>query len=363
MPNTPSKKPAITVGLSGGVDSAVTAALLKEAGFDVSAIFMQNWPSDDPQCTASADLSDAQSVADHLGISLSVLNLCDDYRQRVFDHCLDDFAAGNTPNPDVWCNKEIKFGVFLSHIQNTLQTPLATGHYAKIIQKGDCVELHKGADTNKDQSYFLYWLNQHQLSQAQFPLGDYDKPSIRQKAKELKLPNATKKDSTGICFIGERRFKPFLQSFLLAKPGIIRTDSGKAIGEHDGVIFYTLGQRKGLHIGGQKEASEAPWYVVHKDIKQNELIVAQEHNHPLIMRHHCYLKDVHWISGNAPKLPLTCHGKTRYRQADQACQIDRLDGSLYRIDFDVSQRALTPGQSVVFYLGTQCLGGGIIQLP
>jgi len=355
--------PRITVGLSGGVDSAVTAALLKEAGYDVSAIFMQNWPSDDPQCTASVDLSDAQSVADHLNIPLSVINLCDEYRQRVFDHCLDDFAAGNTPNPDVWCNKEIKFGVFLEHILTQHQTSLATGHYATVKQIGDHYELHKGIDTNKDQSYFLYWLNQKQLSHAQFPLGNYEKPQIREIAKRLRLPNATKKDSTGICFIGERQFKPFLQNFLLAQPGVIRTPNEREIGQHDGVIFYTLGQRKGLNIGGRQGADDAPWYVVHKDLENNELIVAQEHDHPLIMRKECVLKDMHWISGVTPNEPVICQAKTRYRQADQAATLTPLDNNSSHIRFEEPQRALTPGQSVVLYQGSQCLGGGIITLP
>ena len=355
------KRKPITVGLSGGVDSAVTAALLKQQGYDVSAVFMQNWRSDDPHCTASEDLSDAQAVCDTLGIALDVLDLSATYWDKVFAACLDEFACGRTPNPDIWCNKYVKFDAFLAAITAQKDCRLATGHYARIVENDGQYELHKGVDGHKDQSYFLYALNQQQLSQSCFPLGDYEKTAVRTLAKQLHLPNASKKDSTGICFIGERRFKPFLQDFLKSKPGVILTSDGQEIGKHDGAIFYTLGQRKGLNIGGVKNQPEAPWYVVAKDNTTNTVTVAQEHNHPLLMRRTCSLEQLHWINDrHADNGNIQCMAKTRYRQADQACQVV-FSGTEAQITFEEAQRAITPGQSVVLYRETQCLGGGIIK--
>lgn len=360
MVTSSNKNNKIIVGLSGGVDSALTAALLLEKGYDVTAVFMQNWDADDPHCNASEDLSDARAIADQLGIQLHTVNFSKAYWDNVFSHCLDEFAAGRTPNPDVLCNREIKFKPLLKTVQELGGSHLATGHYAQIKTGKNGFELHKGIDDNKDQSYFLYLLNQTQLSQAYFPLGSMHKPDVRIEAKKRGLVNAKKKDSTGICFVGERRFKPFLQEFLAARPGEMQTESGAVMGKHDGVMFYTLGQRQGLNIGGTRGGSGGAWYVIDKDIKNNILLVAQDSNHPRLMRNHCGLTNVHWISGQAPDGPIHCGAKMRYRHPDQACTITPGDNQTAHLHCDVAQRALTPGQSVVFYQGSQCLGGGII---
>lgn len=348
----------IIVGLSGGVDSAVTALLLKEQGYDVAGCYMQNWVAekDDPYCSAEADLTDAKKVCDHLQIPFHLVNFSKAYWNTVFQYCLDEFVAGRTPNPDIWCNQFIKFDVFLKHALQLGADYLATGHY---VRKDDN-RLLKATDLNKDQSYFLYTLTQEKLAHTLFPLGALTKPEVRTIAKKAGLLNAHKKDSTGICFIGERKFTEFLKDFILTKPGIMKTLEGNVIGKHDGLMFYTLGQRKGLHIGGVKNSNESAWYVVAKNISANELIVAQGHDHPLLFSSELICEKLQWVSGEAPKA-LKCNAKTRYRQNDQACTITLLENNSAHVIFDQLQRAITPGQSVVFYEDDICLGGGIIR--
>ncbi len=357
------KSQHIAVGLSGGVDSAVTALLLKQQGHQVSAIFMRNWEedADDPFCTAEQDLSDARQVADKLDIPLQVVNFSQAYWDNVFQHCLDEYAAGRTPNPDVWCNREIKFKYLLQHALALGADFLATGHYARIQQRNNHFQLLRGLDKNKDQSYFLYLLNQEQLKNSLFPLGELEKPAVRHLAEQAGFLNYQKKDSTGICFIGERKFKKFLQEFILAKPGDIKTCDGKTIGQHDGIMFYTLGQRRGLDIGGIKAAKEAPWYVITKEIPSNTLIVAQQHDHPQLYCTTVHGSQLHWIAPTKPDLPMCLSAKTRYRQADQACTLLDINGDNFTVTFDQPQWAVTPGQSLVFYQNAQCLGGGIIE--
>ena len=362
MQNKRSKKnKRIVVGLSGGVDSAVAALLLKNQGHDVTGIFMQNWNADpdDPHCTAEQDLSDAKSVCDTLNIPFQVVNFSKEYWDRVFSHCLDEFHAGRTPNPDIWCNKEIKFKAFLDHALALGADMVATGHYANAVFADGYYHLMRADDRNKDQSYFLYTLGQHELSHALFPLAHLQKPDVRIMAEQAGLINHSKKDSTGICFIGERHFKTFLQEYILAQPGLIQTTEGQTIGNHDGLMFYTLGQRKGLLIGGLNDHSEDAWYVVDKDTKNNILIVGQGHNNPRLLSPSLICTDLHWVVGAAPHTPLKCIARARYHQADQACTINVV-GDEARVEFDELQRAITPGQSVVFYLGDECLGGGII---
>ena len=296
-------KSKVVVGLSGGVDSAVSALLLKEQGYDVTGIYMQNFEAenDDPYCTAAQDLTDARAVCDQLGIEFQLVNFAKQYWDRVFQHCLDEFAQGRTPNPDIGCNKEIKFNVFLKHTKELGADFLATGHYARCQSQDHTKQLLKGSDSSKDQSYFLYTLGQEQLRSVLFPLGDLQKTQVRAIAQKAGLHNHAKKDSTGICFIGERKFKAFLQQYLLAQPGSMQTPAGKTLGQHDGLMFYTLGQRKGLNIGGQSDGQEDAWYVVDKDIPHNTLIVAQGHNHPRLFANRLVCNNLHWVNNPPPR--------------------------------------------------------------
>ena len=352
----------IIVGTSGGVDSSVTALLLKKQGYEVHGLFMKNWEEDDSEnyCSATEDVRDAQSVCDSLDIPLHTVNFASEYWDNVFAYCLEQYKAGYTPNPDILCNREIKFKVFLEHAINLGGEAIATGHYVRVSKDNGQYQLLKGVDTNKDQSYFLYTLGQKQLEQSLFPIGELEKPKVRQLAKEANLATQTKKDSTGICFIGERPFKEFLSRYLPAQPGEIQTPEGQTLGQHDGLMFYTLGQRKGLKIGGQAGSNGKAWYVVAKDIPNNRLIIGQGNNHPLLFNKALKAKELHWISGTAPTTPYSCKAKTRYRQQDQACTITTLDNSNCEVHFAEPQWAITPGQSIVFYQGEECLGGGII---
>lgn len=358
-----SRKKKIIVALSGGVDSAVAALLLKQQGYNVHGVFMQNWETDndDPHCHAEQDLTDAYQVSQKLEIPFQVVNFSKQYWQNVFQHCLDEYAAGRTPNPDIWCNKEIKFKVLLEYALNQDADYLATGHYVRKLVDSHTIKLQKSKDINKDQTYFLYTVHQKALQHALFPIGDLEKPDVRDMAKEAGLMNHNKKDSTGICFIGERNFKSFLNEFLLAKPGLMKTPEGKTIGQHDGLMFYTLGQRKGLRIGGRQDTEADAWYVLDKDIENNTLIVGQGHDHPLLFSDQLIGEQLHWINETAPDMSLTYQAKTRYRQADQPCKITLLENQLFQVDFLEQQRAVTPGQSVVFYHNDICLGGGIIK--
>lgn len=356
------KRYKIIVGMSGGVDSSVAAYLLKQQGHDVSGLFMKNWEGDDNDeyCSAETDLADAKAVCARLQIPLHSVNFASEYWDRVFAHFLEEYRAGRTPNPDILCNKEIKFKAFLDHALAQGADFIATGHYVRRVDVDGEVRLVKGLDANKDQSYFLHALNQHQLRHSLFPIGDLQKADVRAIAEEQGFINHNKKDSTGICFIGERKFTAFLKEYLLAQPGDIRTTDGNIIGKHDGLMYYTLGQRQGLHIGGLKNAKDAPWYVLQKDIDNNVLIVGQGQEHPLLYSQSLVCKNTHWIAGHAPTATLSCSAKTRYRQADQACTVHALADGNYEVCFSEPQRAVTPGQSIVFYDGDVCLGGGVI---
>ena len=352
----------IIVGMSGGVDSSVAALLLIEQGYHVEGLFMKNWEEDDTEeyCSAATDLADAQSVCDDLGIKLHTANFSSEYWDRVFEYFLAEYKAGRTPNPDIMCNKEIKFKAFLDHALNLGADYIATGHYARIDKSDSRVKMLKGVDNNKDQSYFLYTLGQYQLAHSLFPIGEIEKSEVREIARKAGFDTANKKDSTGICFIGERKFKDFLQRFLPAQPGEIITPEGEVIGEHHGLMYYTLGQRQGLGIGGLKTAKEAPWFVVDKKLESNQLVAAQGHNHPLLLNQQLTASQLHWIAGEAPAAEFSCQAKTRYRQTDQACHVSKQANGSYKVCFDEAQRAITPGQSVVFYQDDICLGGGII---
>ncbi len=353
--------PAVTVGLSGGVDSAVAALLLKRRGYRVSGLFMKNWEEDsDPYCPARVDLIDAVAIAERIGIEMDAVNFTAEYRERVFASFLADLSAGRTPNPDVLCNREVKFKLFLDRALARGALQIATGHYARIERCGSRHVLQKGVDRNKDQSYFLYTLGQHALARVLFPLGALQKSEVRRLAREAGLSVHDKRDSTGICFIGERPFQTFVARYLAPRPGEIRTVEGKLLGEHPGVFYFTLGQRTGLGIGGVAGAEESPWYVVAKDLKNDVLIVAQGHDHPLLMSRALVAIDLSWVSGAAPALPYRCTAKTRYRQPDQSCVIAALDAGRAHVEFEAPQRAVTPGQAVVFYQGEECLGGGTI---
>ncbi len=356
-------KKRVIAGLSGGVDSAVAALLLQQQGFDVQGLFMKNWEEDDVNghCGAAEDLKDAKQVCERLGIPLHKVNFATEYWDRVFQYFLTEYRAGRTPNPDVMCNTEIKFKAFLEHAVGLGADLIATGHYARVERRGNRHCLLKAHDAAKDQTYFLHGLGQTQLAKTLFPLGNLEKPEVRRIAAEAGFANHAKKDSTGICFIGERKFRDFLSRYLPAQPGEIRTPEGDLLGMHQGLMFYTLGQRQGLGIGGRRGASEEPWYVIGKDLERNVLVVAQGHDHPLLYRRGLETRNVHWIAGEAPAVPLHCRAKTRYRQPDQACIITEIAHGRCRVVFDRPQRATTPGQSVVFYQADECLGGGIIE--
>ncbi len=346
------------VGMSGGVDSAIAAVCLIERGFRVSGLFMKNWEEDDTadQCTAAEDLADAQSVCQTLGIPLYTVNFSDEYWNRVFARFLDEYRAGRTPNPDVLCNRDIKFKSFLARAQSLGADYIATGHYAGIESHRDEWSLVRGSDRNKDQSYFLYMLNQHALSKSLFPLAELHKPDVRQLAAKLGLRVHNKKDSTGICFIGERRFKNFLSRYLPPRPGNIVNLDNCVIGHHDGLMYYTIGQRQGLGIGGPG----GPWYVADKDPTTNRLIVVQGRDHPSLLSTRLTASSLHWVRGSAPGTPYRCSAKTRYSSSDEPCVIERIAAGTATVRFTAPQRAVTPGQSVVFYRGRRCLGGGTI---
>ena len=348
----------IVVGMSGGVDSAVAALLAKRAGHDVVGLFMKNWEDDDDDeyCSTREDLIDAAAAADRIGVELEAVNFSAEYKERVFAEFLREYSAGRTPNPDVLCNAEIKFRAFLDHAMRLGAEKIATGHYARVAEADGHFSQLRGRDATKDQSYFLHRLTQEQLSRVMFPVGELKKSEVRQIALEAGLPNHAKKDSTGICFIGERPFREFLNRYLPKAPGRISTPEGKTVGEHMGLAFYTIGQRKGIGIGGAGE----PWYVADKRMETNELIVVQGHDHPLLMKKSLAATQPSWIAGAAPAAPSSHTAKTRYRQADAPCALTRVLESEMRVDFSHPQWAVTPGQSVVLYDGEVCLGGGII---
>ena len=347
----------IVVGMSGGVDSSVAALLLKREGHDVVGLFMKNWEDDDTDeyCSTRQDLIDAAAAADVIGIELEAVNFAAEYKDRVFSEFLREYSAGRTPNPDVLCNAEIKFKAFLDHAMRLGATKIATGHYARVAQNGK-YQLLRGKDGSKDQSYFLHRLTQEQLSRAVFPVGELRKSEVRRIALEAGLPNHAKKDSTGICFIGERPFREFLNRYLPKAPGPMVDEKGRAIGEHIGLAFYTIGQRKGIGIGGAGE----PWYVAGKDLAANKLIVVQGHDHPLLMRRSLAADETSWIAGSAPGERSQHTAKTRYRQADAPCTLSHVQDTEIEVEFATPQWAVTPGQSVVLYDGEACLGGGVI---
>ena len=352
----------VIVGMSGGVDSSVAALLLKQQGYDVEGLFMKNWDEDDDSeyCTAKQDLADAQQVCDKIGIQLHTANFAADYWDNVFEHFLAEYKAGRTPNPDILCNREIKFKVFLQYAEMLGASYIATGHYVRRGQQSQQATLLKGLDNNKDQSYFLHAVGESALSQSLFPIGELEKSEVRDIAEKNGFVTSKKKDSTGICFIGERRFSDFLKQYVPAQPGRMLTPEGRDMGEHQGLMFYTLGQRQGLGIGGVKDAGDEPWYSLDKDLENNILIVGQGGEHPLLYTNNLSASSINWINGFPPNGNFACTAKTRYRQPDQACQVsvDKLGNCV--VSFENPQRAVTPGQSVVFYQGDQCFGGGVI---
>jgi tRNA-specific 2-thiouridylase len=355
-------KGRVVIGMSGGVDSSVAAWLLKQQGFDVIGLFMKNWEDDDDDeyCSTRQDLIDAAASADVVGIELDAVNFAAEYRDRVFAEFLREYSAGRTPNPDVLCNAEIKFKAFLDHALKLGADHIATGHYARVRQREGTFELLRGIDAGKDQSYFLHRLNQAQLARTLFPVGDLRKTRVREIAREIGLPNAAKRDSTGICFIGERPFREFLNRYLPLRPGPIRNEAGDVIGEHVGLAFYTLGQRKGIGIGGTRDGSGAPWFVARKDMATNTLWVVQGHDHPWLMSDHLVAIDAAWIAGEPPAAGTRLTAKTRYRQADAACVVKVVDGNRFELQFKGPQWAVTPGQSAVLYQEEASLGGGVI---
>jgi len=353
--------PLVILGMSGGVDSSVAAHVLIEQGYRVEGLFMTNWDEDeDGYCTAAADFQDARKVAEQLGIPLHKVNFAAQYRERVFANFLDEYRAGRTPNPDVLCNREIKFGVCFEHALRLGADFIATGHYAR-VEHAPRTRLLKGLDANKDQSYFLSAVPQAALARTLFPIGELPKQEVRRVAKTLALPVHDKKDSTGICFIGERPFAEFLSTYLPARLGEIQTTEGEVIGQHRGLMYYTLGQRQGLGIGGTRHHGEAPWYVVGKDLERNVLIAGQGQNHTALFSDALIAGSLQWVAGKPPAPQFRCAAKTRYRQVDQACSVHIEGTNLARVTFDQPQRAVTPGQFVVFYMDDECLGCGVIE--
>jgi tRNA-specific 2-thiouridylase len=370
MSSVNAKKGRVVVGMSGGVDSSVTAWLLKQQGYEVVGLFMKNWEDDDDSeyCSTRQDLLDAASVADRVGVEFEFVNFAAEYKDRVFADFLREYSAGRTPNPDVLCNAEIKFKAFLDHAMSLGAEHIATGHYARVRRvdgaHGSEYQLLKALDSTKDQSYFLHRLNQAQLSRTLFPLGEIKKTEVRRIAHEIGLHNAAKKDSTGICFIGERPFREFLNRYLPTAPGPILTPEGQKVGKHHGLSFYTLGQRKGLGIGGvkgrqQEDGTADAWYTARKDIVKNTLYVVQGHDHPWLLSDTLKAQDASWVAGRPPELG-QYGAKTRYRQADAACTLADAQGDTFSLSFEQQQWAVTPGQSAVLYDGDVCLGGGII---
>lgn len=354
----------VIVGMSGGVDSSVSAYLLLQQGYQVEGLFMKNWEEDDNDeyCAAAEDLKDAQAVADKLGIELHTINFAAEYWDNVFEYFLEEYKAGRTPNPDIMCNKEIKFKAFLEFAAEDLGADyIATGHYVRRREHDGKWQMLRGLDGNKDQSYFLYTLGEEHVAKTLFPVGDIEKPLVRKIAEEQDLITHDKKDSTGICFIGERKFKDFLARYLPAQPGIIETAEGEEIGTHEGLMYHTLGQRKGLHIGGLADYGDDPWYVVDKDVARNVLIVGQGADHPRLYSNGLVAKQLHWVVRTPITETTRAVVKTRYRQSDIPCTITPLDNDTIEVVFDEPQKAVTPGQSAVFYRDEVCLGGGIIE--
>ena len=353
----------IMVAMSGGVDSSVSALLLKQQGFDIAGMFMKNWEEDDRfgECSAAEDVADAEAVATSMGMVLHTRNFASEYWENVFEEFLSEYRAGRTPNPDILCNREIKFKTFLEHAEELGADKIATGHYVRSDSKNGKHRLLRGLDHNKDQSYFLYAVGHQQLAKTLFPVGELEKPEVRELAENAGFDVFDKKDSTGICFIGERNFTDFLSDYLSPEPGDIKTTQGQVIGKHQGLMFHTLGQRQGLGIGGVKGFPEAPWYVLHKDLENNVLYAGQGHEHPWMLSTRLEARQLTWVSGQAPEQGSKLMAKVRYRQKDQAVTIEEINGDEMKLHFQQAQRAVTPGQSVVLYDDDICLGGGIIE--